>query len=153
MKDETIWGSSEARPDKNCSVSQSIFEKAVQSVNMNTGLATNQDEDGAGSQQNPLRQYNSMSTKVHKQNKLSRATDKSLRKELTKSLVEDASEDFSNIEEHINSTQRRKVEDASPQQNPPEPITGMNLKDQQNPPNYMASYQSRQQAVKGNLLG
>jgi hypothetical protein len=84
---------------------------------------------------------------------MSRATDKSLRKELAKSMVEDASEDFSNIEEHINSFQRQKMEDASPQQNPPEPITGMNLKDQQVSLNYMASYQSRQSAIKTNLVG
>lgn len=44
-----------------------------------------------------------MSNKVNKLNNISRHTDQSKRKEITKSMVEDASEDFSNIEEHISS--------------------------------------------------
>lgn len=93
-----------------------------------------------------------MSGKAVKTNNGSRQTDKSMRKELTKSLVEDASEDFSNIEEHISSFKQNKQND-SPQKNNPEPITGMNFKDQQITLSYMASYHSRQQAIKSTLAG
>jgi len=44
-------------------------------------------------------------------------------------MIEDASEDFSNIEEHISSFHRGKALEISPNKNPPEPITGMNMKD------------------------
>lgn len=60
---------------------------------------------------NPLKQYNCMSGKANLSHNASRVTEKSMRKEFTKSMVEDASEDFSNIEEHISSLiQQNQIE-------------------------------------------
>lgn len=112
-QNETLWGSSEAQIDKKGSpatnMNSSIFDKVLKKTVIQKPITNkNDDSDVLYNNRNPLKEYNSMSGKVTKQNKESRHTDKSMRRELTKSLIEDASEDFSNIEEHIGSFYKNK---------------------------------------------
>jgi hypothetical protein len=56
-------------------------------------------------------------------------------------LIEDASEDFSNIEEHISMVKKAQLDSV-----------GQSIREyNQEQLNYLVSYQSRQQALKSNL--